>query len=345
MVVGEDRERIMSNQAQIDSERQFQEDLAKATALSLEQQALDDYRRHKKYGSDYYTQQQHYQQQQQQRNYNIAQRRHSEVHQGVSTLSSANERSRTPPAQTGNNGNGNSNSSNGNGESDLICFASPTSKLPTGSENGETPFERLIEDLQRMQTNHPQTALVPVGPAAATPPVAMPYPGAAAPTYATVPTGMGMQLVPYQPTTPSTQQTRPLNHEELQRLYSMPSQLAVQPIQPGFVYYPTQFTAPVVPGSAAYMPPQYPAHPYGYGFSGASTHVDFSRPQSTPVASNYRSSSQSTIQHSTPATPAPSVASFNVRRATPPVGSTPSVGPALPPQRTGNDLIDLNKDD
>lgn len=347
MVVGEDRERIMSNQAQIDSERQFQEDLAKATALSLEQQALDDYRRHKKYGSDYYTQQQHYQQQQQQRNYNttIAQRRHSEVHRGVSSLSSANERSRTPPAQTGSdNGNGNSNSSNGNGESDLICFASPTSKQPTGTEYGGTPFERLIEDLQRMQTNHPQTALVPVGPAAATPPVAMSYPGVAAPTYATVPTGMGMQLVPYQPTTQSTQQTRPLNHEELQRLYSMPNQLAVQPIQPGFVYYPTQFTAPVVPGSAAYMPPQYPAHPYGYGFSGATTHVDFARPQSTPIASNY-SSSQSTIQHSSPATPAPSVANFNLRRATPPVGSTPSVGPALPPQRTGNDLIDLNKDD
>lgn len=339
----------MSNQAQIDNERQFQEDLAKATALSLEQQALDDYRRHKKYGTDYYTQQQHYEHQQQQRNYNISQRRHSEVHRAVSTLSSSSDRSRTPPAQSGNdNGNGNS-SSNGNGESDLICFASPTSKQPTSSQN-ESPFERLIEDLQRLQTNNSQTALVPMGPVAATTATAtaaaataapMPYPAA---TYASVPPVMGMQLVPYQAATQPPQQ-RPLNNEELQRLYSMPNQLAMQPVAPpGFVYYST-YSAPVVPGSAAYMAPQYPAHPYGYGYGyyGGSTHVDFSRPQSTPTVVN--TSSSSSLPHSIPATPAPSVASFNMRRATPPVGSTPSVGPALAVQRTGNDLIDLNKDD
>lgn len=332
----------MSNQAQIDNERQFQEDLAKATALSLEQQALDDYRRHKKYGTDYYTQQQQHYQQQQQRNYNISQRRHSEVHRGVSTLGIGSERSRTPPAQSGNdNGNGNSHS-NGNGESDLICFASPTGKQPTTTQN-ETPFERLIEDLQRMQTNNSQTALVPVGPVAATAataatPAPLSYPAA---SYASVPPGLGMQLVPYQ-AAPQPPQQRPLNNEELQRLYSMPNQLALQPVAPpGFVYYST-YTAPVVPGSAAFMPPQYPPHPYGYGYYSSSTHVDLTRPQSTPAVVNSSSSSHS---HSTAATPAPSVASFNVRRATPPVGSIPSVGPALPVQRTGNDLIDLDKDD
>ncbi|KAH8370988.1 hypothetical protein KR093_005859 [Drosophila rubida] len=364
----------MSNQAQIDYDRQFQEDLAKATALSLEQQALDDYRRHKKYGAssqyqggttaDYYAQQQQqHQHYQQQRSYNVSQRRHSEVHQVPTSLGNL-ERSRTPPAQSG-NGNG-----NGNGESDLICFASPTSKQPTTDGGGGSTFERLIEDLQRMQTHNPQSALVPVGPvAAATPIPVYPQPAAAVPSYGSVPGAMGMQLVPYQAATQQPQQ-RPLNQEELQRLYSMPNQLALQPVAPvqpaGFMYYST-FSAPVVPGSAAYMPPQYPSHGYGFGgYAGyapnnaSSTHVDFARPHSTPVggvsagglAPSVSGSSNSSPRnnsgpHSTAATPAPSAAGFNAnpRRATPPLGGVPSVGPPLLPQRPGNDLIDLNKDD
>jgi len=213
----------MSNQAQVDYDSQFQEDLAKATALSLEQQALDDYRRNKKYGTssyqggtaDYYTQQQQqHQHHQQQRSFNVTQRRHSEVHQVAASLGSV-ERSRTPPAQTGNG--------NGNGESDLICFASPTGKQPA-QESGST-FERLIEDLQRMQTHNPQSALVPVGPVAAATSVPVHYP--AQPTYGSVAGGVGMQLVPYQAAAQQPQQ-RPLNPEELQRLYSMPNQLALQ---------------------------------------------------------------------------------------------------------------------
>ncbi|XP_017863725.1 PREDICTED: phosphatidylinositol 4-phosphate 3-kinase C2 domain-containing subunit alpha [Drosophila arizonae] len=336
----------MSNQAQIDYDRQFQEDLAKATALSLEQQALDDYRRNKKYGTgyqtvsaDYYSQQQ---QQQQQRSHGAVQRRHSEVHQASSSYSSSAGRSSTPPAQA----------NNGNGDNDLICFASPTTKQPT-SESGST-FERLIEDLQRLQTNSPQTALVPVGPVAAATPMPVQY---AAPPYGVPPLGgaggVGMQLVPYQ-APPQQPQQRPLNNEELQRLYSMPNQLALQPVVPvqpaGFVYYPT-FSAPVVPGSAAYLPPQYPSQAYGYSYAlsnGGSSHVDFARPHSSPATAGIptpvpTASSSHSVPHSGATTPA----AFNVRRATPPVGSCPSVGPALPaqPQRSGNDLIDLKQDD
>ncbi|ALC43846.1 Pi3K68D [Drosophila busckii] len=311
----------MSNQAPIDYDRQFQDDLAKATALSLEQQALDDYRRNKKYGTNY-----------QDYAYSSNQRRYSDVHQSAAAPLHHVERSRTPPAQTG----------NGNKESDLICFASPTSKEPPPPESS-SPFERLIEDLHRMQTSNPQSALVPVGPVAAATPLPLHY---APPPYGTMPAAAGMQLVPYQ-AIPQQPQQRPLNPEELQRLYSMPNQLALQPVAPvrpaGFVYYPP-YATPVVPGSAAYMPPQYPAHSFGYGFTaasnGGSTHVDFARPHSSPAAS-----SQANV-HSGATTPAPSVAGFTVpRRHTPPVGSCPSVGPAVVTQRTGNDLIDLNQDD
>ncbi|EDV96661.1 phosphatidylinositol 4-phosphate 3-kinase C2 domain-containing subunit beta [Drosophila grimshawi] len=344
----------MSNQAQMDYDRQFQEDLAKATALSLEQQALDDYRRNKKYGTgnaDYYVQQQqqqHLHQQQQLR------RRHSEANQAAASLDRV-DRSRTPPARQ----------TTGKGDSDLICFASPTSKQPT-AESGGSPFDQLIEDLQRLQANNPQSALVPVGPVAAASPVPVHYAAAAATTAAPPPTygsavppgGVGMQLVPYQATAQQQLQQRPLNQEELQRLYSMPNQLAVQPVAPAsFVYYPT-FTVPVVPGSAAYMPPQYPSHGYGFGVpgyapnNGASTHVDLSRSQSTSAASTYSQSSSTNannsshpVVHSGPVPQAASSIGFNVRRPNPPVGSCPSVGPQLPVQRTGNDLIDLNQDD
>jgi len=143
----------MSNQAQIDYDKQFQDDLAKATALSLEQQALDDYRRNKKYGSGPGYQQSSYPTG---RDYQAAQRsqilnqarRHSEVHQVAASPGNV-ERSRTPPAQGSDN--------------DLICFASPTSKQPESS----SPFGKLIEDLQRMQPTNPQSAMVPMGSVAA----------------------------------------------------------------------------------------------------------------------------------------------------------------------------------
>lgn len=337
----------MSNQAQIDYDKQFQDDLAKATALSLEQQALDDYRRNKKYGSGY-----HQSAGGAGRDYNAAQRsqslnqarRHSEVHQAISPSAGNAERSRTPPAQVPDN--------------DLICFASPTSKQPESA----TPFGRLIEDLQRMQVpTNPQSALVPMGPvAAASVPVPAPahygyhpHQPQAPPPYGMVAGAPGsMQLVPYQPA--AQQQQRPLSNEELQRLYSMPAQMAVQPVAPpnAYLYYPgavvTPYTAPIVPGSAAYMPPQYPSQAYGFG--GAYTHMDLRRPQSTPATpalsqpSNNPSVPSSTVEANGVAFPA--------RRPGPSTASVSSSSrggsnglPGQPGQRRGNDLIDLNQED
>ncbi|KAH8322857.1 hypothetical protein KR059_009178 [Drosophila kikkawai] len=339
----------MSNQAQIDYDKQFQDDLAKATALSLEQQALDDYRRNKKYGSGYPPSAAG-------RDYNVAQRsqslnqgrRHSEVHQAISTSTTNVDRSRTPPAQVPDN--------------DLICFASPTSKQPESA----TPFGRLIEDLQRMQVpSNPQSALVPMGPVAAAPvsvPASAHYgyhphqPQVAQvqpPPYGMVAGAPGsMQLVPYQPA--AQQQQRPLNNEELQRLYSMPAQLAVQPVaQPNaYLYYPgavvTPYTAPIVPGSAAYMPPQYPSQ--GYGFGGAYTHMDLRRPQSTPVTPGPATSHHIQPSNNTPVSSSSVEANGVAFPARRPVPSTASVGSrpgsnGQSGQRRGNDLIDLNQED
>ncbi|XP_046867864.1 uncharacterized protein LOC124460651 [Drosophila willistoni] len=331
----------MSNQADIDYDKQFQDDMAKATALSLEQQALDDYRRHKKYGPAAYG----YGQQQRGGGTHLTQRRHSEIHQqSMAALttearpSSNVERSRTPPASQ-------------TPENDLISFASPTSKHPEG---GGTPFGKLIEDLQRLQTTNPQTALVPLAPAQtpgphygfAPPPSAMPYGGAVAGA-----AGAGMQLVPYQPQ--QQQQQRPLNNEELQRLYSLPNhnQLAVvQPVvQPtAYLYYPG--AVPIVPGSAAFMPPQYVSHGYGYAqhppgsaaappASIASTHMDFSRPNpppSHPPATNNGLPSQ-------PKIPEANGVSLPPRRVASTSGGQMSSTGVV--HRTGNDLIDLNQED
>ncbi|XP_002025662.2 phosphatidylinositol 4-phosphate 3-kinase C2 domain-containing subunit alpha isoform X1 [Drosophila persimilis] len=342
----------MSNQGQTDYDRQFQDDLAKATALSLEQQALDDYRRHKKYGTgyhsgvpsgasgrDYYAQQ---------RSQSVTHRRHSEVHTTAAAASNV-ERSRTPPAQVS--------------ENDLICFASPTSKQP---ESGTT-FDRLIEDLQRMQppSSHSQ-ALVPMGPvAAATASVpaqygyhqpqpqhqAQPQP----PPYGIVGTAGGMQLVPYQ--NAAQAQQRPLSNEELQRLYSMPNQMAVQPVQAvptAYLYYPgavvAPYTAPIVPGSAAFMPPQYPqSHGFGFGpvYQGASTHMDLGRPQSTPVAVPASSLSSHHPSSNPVSNPEANGVNIKPRRPVPlnTSASTNSNGQQQLPKRTGNDLIDLNQED
>ncbi|XP_017111858.1 uncharacterized protein LOC108135577 isoform X2 [Drosophila elegans] len=345
----------MSNQAQIDYDQQFQDDLAKATALSLEQQALDDYRRNKKYGSGSGYQQssslagRDYQTAQRSQSIHQA-RRHSEVHQ-VAVSPGNVERSRTPPAQGSDN--------------DLICFASPTSKQPESS----TPFGKLIEDLQRMQPTNPQSALVPMGPVAAgSLPAHYGYPPhqqqsvpVQPPSYGMVAAAGGagagagpygeMQLVPYQP---AVQQQRPLNNEELQRLYSMPTQMAVAPVpQPSaYLYYPgavvSPYTAPIVPGSAAFMPPHYPAQ--GYGFGGAYTHMDLRRPQSQPAPVAPPTSHHS--QPSNHSVPSSSVeangVAFPARRqvlSTGSVSSSSHIGNNSNGPRRGNDLIDLNQED
>ncbi|KAM7355935.1 phosphatidylinositol-4-phosphate 3-kinase catalytic subunit Pi3K68D isoform 2-T2 [Cochliomyia hominivorax] len=244
----------MSNQAEIDYEKQFQEDLAKATALSLEQQALEEFKRCQKYGIAYT---QSVQQEAKNRSYaqirrehfarrdsvetsassqyglplpppknSQPQRRHSEITHNAppTTLLRDAERSKTPPPPAANAG---------NAENDLINFASPTSKKPENSS-----FEQLIEDLQKLQATNPQTALVPLGPTAAAPmyqgyhtptpatPAAAMYAGSAAAVQPPAQYGVttaagaaGMQLVPFTP--PPQQQKVPLTHDELQKLYSM----------------------------------------------------------------------------------------------------------------------------
>ncbi|KAH8315286.1 hypothetical protein KR074_003629 [Drosophila pseudoananassae] len=324
----------MSNQAQIDYDKQFQDDLAKATALSLEQQALDDYRRHKKYGTAYRpSNSAAYPGAASAREYHVAQRsqsvnqgrRHSEVHPTLATPVSL-DRSRTPPAQVPDN--------------DLICFASPTSKQP---EN-DSPFGRLIEDLQRIQTTNPQSAMVPVGPVAAASLPAHygfvpPSPHVQPPPYGMVGAQAGgMQLVPYQ--APAAPQQRPLNNEELQRLYSLPAQMAPMHVvaQPNAIYYypGAVVTPPVVPGSAAYMPPQYPAQSYRFG--GGFTHMDLSQPHSTPAPS-------ASSQPSSHSAPPPTPANGGPVKARRPVPSTASISSSSNGQRSGNDLIDLNQDE
>ncbi|XP_030373429.1 phosphatidylinositol 4-phosphate 3-kinase C2 domain-containing subunit beta [Scaptodrosophila lebanonensis] len=345
----------MSNQAEIDYDKQFQEDLAKATALSLEQQALDDYRRHKKYGTTYHyerptstgsggSSREYYaslraQHLARENSLEAArpshiQRRHSEAH--PSNVTPSVERSHTPPTQTAS-------------ENDLICFASPTSKQADGTNT----FEKLIEDLQKIQTTSTQSALVPVGPVAAAAPVHyapvsyhQPY-GAATPQYVG-----GMQMVPYQP--PTQQRQTPLTNEELQKLYSLPNQLV--PAQPhigfvppsGFAYYPsaaTPYSPQIVAGSAAFLPPQYPAQ--GFGFTHLSqrfptytanrsspTHVDFARPNVSAASS--QSASNPSTSHSNETMPT-GVATRQM--------SPSSSNGRLSAQRTGNDLIDLNQND
>ncbi|CAD7005638.1 unnamed protein product [Ceratitis capitata] len=305
----------MSNQSEVDYDKQFQDDLAKATALSLEQQALDDYRRAKKYGTaaHYYSEQrahsqspslQHSHTQRQQSTESVVDyyaqlraryqqsrgnsndtaaptatavappippsRRHSEANNNISlnvaaVTAASCERSKTPPATLP--------------ESDLISFSSPTAK-----ETQPSMFDKLIEDLQKLQTTSQQTALVPFGPVAAAPiaPIhaaaaagvyrGTPPPMAAAPAHSAaamygaagvgVPGANCMQLVPF---TPALQQQKvPLTSEELQKLYNMPQQQQQQQQQQYYQqsHQHQQYMAAIAPvAGMVYPPPPPPARP------------------------------------------------------------------------------------
>ncbi|XP_075164138.1 phosphatidylinositol-4-phosphate 3-kinase catalytic subunit Pi3K68D [Haematobia irritans] len=349
----------MANQAEIDYEKQFQEDLAKATALSLEQEALDEYNRAKKYGAaftqnaqqeaknKYYAQirRQHYARTTSTGNENSSisyatppssttpqhslalpnlqqnqQRRHSEVtnHNAISLSSNATqvERSKTPPA-----------SSSALPENDLINFASPTAK------NSEpNSFEKLIEDLQKMQTTNPQTALVPLGPTAAAPvyPPTAYHPGgvAGAPMYASSaaavqptsqygmgaapPGAMGMQLVPFTP--PIQQQKIPLTNEELAKLYNMTPQpphgapvygprpaMGFRPPMGGVAGYYTPPTPPIMarPAAAPYTAPLHYPNAYGFQYQAMSapggSQPYFPNNMSATASSNISSSNPSLV--------------------------------------------------
>lgn len=339
----------MANQAEIDLEKQFQDDLLKATALSLEQEVLDEYNRTKKYGvayaqsaqqdakNKYYAQlrRQHYARRDSTetsassssttryalslpppQNQQQPQRRFSEINNlPPATLLTDVERSKTPPA-------------------DLINFASPTSKKPENSS-----FEKLIEDLQKLQATNPQTALVPLGPTAAAPmypgyhtaaaaapaPAAM-YAGSAAaiqpPTQYGVTTAAGaagMQLVPFTPT--PQQQKVPLTNEELQKLYSMsqPTPHTAPVYGPrhhmGFMpphmaaptYYPQ--TPPLMAGTAGpYTAPANYPNPYGFQYNVITPNQVY---YPTNMASTSLSASTSSMASSSAAAAAAAAANFN----------------------------------
>lgn len=327
----------MSTQAEIDYEKQFQEDLAKATALSLEQEALDEYNRTKKYGPAYsqsaqqeaknrqYAQirRQHYARRDSSEtssspqyglslplaNAQQPQRRHSEITHNAptNTLLTDIERSKTPPASATPT------------ENDLINFASPTSKKSESSS-----FEQLIEDLQKLQANSSQTALVPLGPTAAAPiypsyhgatqaaPNAAMYAGSAAAVQppaqygVTTATGAaGLQLVPFTP--PPQQQKIPLTNNELQKLYSMspaPYSAPVYGGRPmGFVptmpvtgYYPQTPPVMVGPGGPYTAPVQYP-NPYGFQYNVVAPNHQQFYSANAAATSSYSISAAQNISH------------------------------------------------
>ncbi|XP_017489840.1 PREDICTED: hormone receptor 4-like [Rhagoletis zephyria] len=432
----------MSNQSDIDYDKQFQDDLAKATALSLEQQALDDYRRAKKYGTaaHYYNERSQSQSPSLQHSHSVHQRqqstesavafyaqlrtryqqsrdnsnetsaaapmpphrRHSEANNNVSlnvaaVTAASRERSKTPPAALP--------------ESDLISFSSPTAK-----EAQPNTFEKLIEDLQKLQTSSQQTALVPFGPVAAAPITSMHAaaagyrgtpPSLVTPThttamYAAAPAASGggagvvggtagncMQLVPFTPAPSSAQQQKvPLTSEELQKLYNMPLQQQQQQQQyyqqqqhqqmaaimpAGFVYPSTrmgfvpsvggyvapthaagytQSAPPTAAAGSAFTPPQFPPTPSHYGFQYGGMPPAAASYYGTAAAPSVASSV------SAAAVPMPLTKSQSAAAAIVPNGSNSGGGstvttagmrrqtpPARKPQRTGNDLIDLNQED
>lgn len=266
----------MSTQEEIDYEKKFQEELAIATELSLETQALDDYNRAKKYGyalppkstnnssNIYATSNRPIKPPQP-----IAAPRRSAGINQTNTAAKTNEDNNSSALQQETN--------------DLISFSSPTTKT---SENVNA-FDKLIEDLQKLPTQ--QTALVPLGPTAAAPAAAAPVnagymPAAyvqplnasaafAAPpathAYAYAPNALvgasGMQMVPYTPP-PNQQQKIPLTNEHLQKLYNMPHANAAAAVMPT---YAPGFVAPQYAAAAAmtstYQPlyPQLPPHLMG----------------------------------------------------------------------------------
>ncbi|XP_055854096.1 phosphatidylinositol 4-phosphate 3-kinase C2 domain-containing subunit beta isoform X2 [Episyrphus balteatus] len=245
----------MANQAEIDYEKQFQEDLAKATALSIESQALDDFRRSKsQYG--YMSNNRasppttgYHKKQNAEKEYSsnvqsrlrpgsfggpnsssiapppaVPSRRHSEIRLPEET----------PPTAVA--------------ESDLISFASPTSlKKP---EN--TTFDKLLEDIQKLSTAPPPQSLPSIN---------------SHPNFGSTPAFLnqqlnqtGMQLVPFTPQQPA--QKTPLTNEELSKLYSMPTQQVRHPHAMGYMRPAGQYT-PV------YQRPAITAAGYGYGVAPA----------------------------------------------------------------------------
>lgn len=168
----------MSNQSsEVDYDKKFQEDLEKATALSLETLALDQFRRsklqysHSDVSSSTTTnrwvntyrylqqQQQKYQEQQQQRSrpgsfrfesnkqhQNDIQippptsRRHSEIH-----FPSDRARQIVDIIDNNTNNNNSNSANNTDNDGDLISFTSPTS----GKKEQNVDFDNLLEEIQK----------------------------------------------------------------------------------------------------------------------------------------------------------------------------------------------------
>lgn len=147
----------MNTKIEIDYEKQFQDDLVKATAISLEQHALDEYNRTRKYGSKLYSAPEKKCVSGNQLSMKTLQilpqqRRYSDVTHNVgldatssSTSTLEKERSKTPPPPT----------TTSNMDNDLISFSSPRSK-----NTDRSAFDKLIEDIQKLHTNKPQNTLI-----------------------------------------------------------------------------------------------------------------------------------------------------------------------------------------
>lgn len=278
--------KTMSNLAEIEIERKFQEDIAKATALSIESQALDEYRRKRLHSSylDYtnstdgpsFSQDTRYESRRP-GSFNLStdtpppiplssHRRHS-VNSGASV--------RLPPQGS---------AEISSADSDLISFSSPTPKKPELST-----YEKIIEDIQKLNSQ-----IVQYQPGQL---VHNPSYVASVPVYAHpsqfYSAASGLQLVPFVPQQ-QPQQKASLTNEDLQKLYNMPHQQNMPQARyqtypsAGFIrqYTPT-FQYPQN-ASAASTVTGYHQHPYGYPYNASSqpfSHMTnqqtFAAPQST----------------------------------------------------------------
>lgn len=270
----------MANQAEIDYEKQFQEDLAKATALSIESQALDDFRRSK---SQYaYPSSRSSAPSSEVYHRKSAERESTRLRPG--SFGGPNSSSIAPPPAVPSRRHSEIRlpeevpPQSTVPESDLISFASPTSvKKP---EN--TTFDKLLEDIQKLSTA-PQPAL----------PSLSSHPNfGSTPAYLNQqlnPSG-GMQLVPFTPQQPA--QKTPLTTEELSKLYNMPPQPVRNPHAMAFIraaapQYTPVYQRPAITAAPAYGYGVAPAYGYQYGMQrpgSLTTQQSYPPPPPAPVA-------------------------------------------------------------
>lgn len=292
----------MANQAEIDYEKQFQEDLAKATALSIESQALDEYRRSKsQYG--YMSNRSSppttgYRMKPAEKEFPIAVQSRSRP----GSFGGPNNSSIAPPPAVPSRRHSeirlpevsetpSSSSSQTVGESDLISFASPTSlKKP---EN--TTFDKLLEDIQKLSTAPSPVPSLNTHPNFGSTPAFL--------NQQLNPTGL--QLVPFTPQ--QAAQKTPLTNEELSKLYNMPAQQQVRHphamgyMRPAAAQYTPVYQRPAITAAAGYGYGVAPTS-YGYQYGMQQRPANISTQQSYPPvqfpsnAQHHQSSASAEIQ-------------------------------------------------